>query len=201
MRLRCSSASLPDRDQGRRGACSRIRFLRPTSLKLRNFKGVAELDFALDESLTLLAGVNGVGKTSVIQALVAALTHTWWRKPPHDYPRFGLPESVVRTGASGTEIVLEPTWSDRLPLFAGYSFRGRDLELDESHASRLSSHRTRSTSLHSCHSATRARRYGAKRGTSFHGARATEPIGEAAISSGCTRQAAVTAAAPRRNSR
>ena len=56
------------------------------SLKLRNFKGIAELDLALDESLTLLAGVNGVGKTSVIQALVAAVTHTWQQKPPHEYP-------------------------------------------------------------------------------------------------------------------
>ena len=113
------------------------RFLHPTSLKLRNFKGVAELDLALDESLTLLAGVNGVGKTSVIQALVAALTHTWWLKSPRDYPRFELPESVVRTGASGTEIVLELTWASRLPLPAGYSLQGGLLDLDESHFPRL----------------------------------------------------------------
>ena len=52
-------------------------FPRPTALKLRNFKGIAELDLTLDESLTLLAGVNGVGKTSVLQALLAAVTHTW----------------------------------------------------------------------------------------------------------------------------
>ena len=85
------------------------RVLHPTALKLRNFKGVAELDLALDESLTLLAGVNGVGKTSVIEALVAALTYTWWQRPPHRYPFFLLPDSVVRTGSSGTEIVLELT--------------------------------------------------------------------------------------------
>ena len=40
------------------------RSLHLTSLKLRNFKGIAELHLAFDESLTLLAGVNGVGKTS-----------------------------------------------------------------------------------------------------------------------------------------
>ena len=34
-------------------------FLRPTALKLQNFKGIAELELTLDESLTLLAGVNG----------------------------------------------------------------------------------------------------------------------------------------------
>ena len=38
------------------------RFLHLKSLKLRNFKGIAELDLALDESLTLLAGVNGGGE-------------------------------------------------------------------------------------------------------------------------------------------
>ena len=52
-------------------------FLRPSALKLRNFKGIAELDLTLDESLTLLAGVNGAGKTSVLQALLAAVTYMW----------------------------------------------------------------------------------------------------------------------------
>ena len=67
-------------------------FLRPTSLKLRNFKGIAELDIAFDESLTLLTGVNGVGKTSVIQALVAAVMHVWQRKPSvGGYPVFLFP--------------------------------------------------------------------------------------------------------------
>ena len=72
------------------------RFLHPKALRLRNFKGIADLDLTLDESLTLLAGVNGVGKTSVIQALLAAVTHAWQHIPPHDYPIFGFSESVLR---------------------------------------------------------------------------------------------------------
>ena len=101
------------------------------SLKLRNFKGIAELDLALDESLTLLAGVNGVGKTSVIQALVAAVTHTWQRKPPHEYPGYGLPDNVARAGTSGPDIVLELGWGEGLSVPAGYSLGGRMLSLDE----------------------------------------------------------------------
>ena len=108
------------------------------SLKLRNFKGVAELDLALDESLTLLAGVNGVGKTSVIQALVTATTHTWHLKPPHEYPVHGLPDNVARTGTSGPDIALELGWGERLSVPAGYSLEGRRLRLDKSHAQRLS---------------------------------------------------------------
>ena len=100
-------------------------FLHPTSLKLRNFKGIAELDIEFDESLTLLAGVNGAGKTSVIQALVAAVTHTWARthsSPVLNWPTFRrLPESVVRTGADGAEIVLELSQGERSPLSFRFS--------------------------------------------------------------------------------
>ena len=105
-------------------------FLHPTSLKLRNFKGIAELDIEFDESLTLLAGVNGAGKTSVIQALVASATHTRRLEPPFDYPVFQLPESVARAGAGGTSIVLGLSGDDRSPLQAVFSSRGRDLVFD-----------------------------------------------------------------------
>ena len=111
--------------------------LRLKSLKLRNFKGVAALDLALDESLTLLAGVNGVGKTSVLQALVAAVTHTWHQKPPHDYPVYRLPDNVTRAGTTGTEIALEISWGERLPVPAGFSLGSRGLTLDKTHVSRL----------------------------------------------------------------
>ena len=80
---------------------------RVKSLKLRNFKGIAELDLDFDESLTLLAGINGAGKTSILQALLAAVTHTWGHlQPVYNYPRFRLPERLPRAGATGTEIVL-----------------------------------------------------------------------------------------------
>ena len=107
------------------------RFLHLKSLKLRNFKGIAELDLALDESLTLLAGVNGVGKTSVMQALVAAVAHACHLAPPHDYPRFRFPASVTHDGTSGMEIVLEVGIPDRPPAELCLVPRGNRLGLVE----------------------------------------------------------------------
>ena len=109
------------------------RFFHPKSLKLRNFKGIAELDIAFDESLTLLAGVNGAGKTSVIQALVAAVTHTrgWTHPSPYVHPTFRLPESVVRTGADGAEIVLELSRGEQPPLSFRFSLRREALRMGD----------------------------------------------------------------------
>ena len=113
------------------------RALHLKSLKLSNFKGIAELDLALDESLTLLAGVNGVGKTSVIQALVAAVTNTWQQKSPHEYPLFRHPGIVARTGASDSEIVLELSSPSRASLEAVFSLERRNRRLDISNRSPL----------------------------------------------------------------
>ena len=103
------------------------RSLHLKSLKLRNFKGIAELHLAFDESLTLLAGVNGVGKTSVMQALVAAVTHMWHQHPPHYYPPFGFPENVARVGTSGTEITLELVVPDHPPIKSIWTLQGTGL--------------------------------------------------------------------------
>ena len=79
------------------------RSLHLKSLKLRNFKGIADLDLAFDESLTLLAGVNGAGKTSVIQALLAVVTRALRSKPSlrlsfvrHSRERFAFRGPQVR---------------------------------------------------------------------------------------------------------
>ena len=110
---------------------------RPTALRLRNFKGIAELDLTLDESLTLLAGVNGSGKTSVLQALLAAVTHAWSQNPHNDYPVFQFSESVARAGTAGTEIVLECNAYSQPLIEARFVARGRGLFLDTFRSSRL----------------------------------------------------------------
>ena len=107
------------------------RFLHPKALRLRNFKGIADLDLTLDESLTLLAGVNGVGKTSVIQALLAAVTHAWQHIPPHDYPIFGFSESVLRAGTTGSELGLEFGVPNKSPITVRFEVREHNLHLDE----------------------------------------------------------------------
>ena len=115
-------------------------FLRPTALKLRNFKGIAELDLTLDESLTLLAGVNGVGKTSALQALVAALTHTWEMRPPHNWRRFEFPESVARVGTTNAEVVLDLCAPDQSPIIVRFEVQDRRLNLDQERSSGLQSY-------------------------------------------------------------
>ena len=107
-------------------------FLRPTALKLRNFKGIAELDLTLDESLTLLAGVNGVGKTSVLQALLAAVTRAWWATSPHDYPQFGFSESVTRAGSTSAEILLELDVPGQAPIGLRFDVTERRLHHERS---------------------------------------------------------------------
>ena len=112
-------------------------FLRPTALKLRNFKGIADLDLTLDESLTLLAGVNGVGKTSVLQALLAAVTQAWSALPPNNYPRFRFSESVTRAGATGAEVLLELGVPDQSPIPLRLEVQERRLHPDPSQFRRL----------------------------------------------------------------
>ena len=71
----------------------------PKALKLRNFKGIAELELELDDSLTLLAGVNGAGKTSVLEALLSVVTQVW-HHITRTYPTFEFPDNVVRAGSA-----------------------------------------------------------------------------------------------------
>ena len=113
------------------------RYLHPKALKLRNFKGIAELELVLDKSLTLLAGVNGVGKTSVLQALVAAVSRAWHQNPPHDYPLYGFLESVARAGSSGTEIVLELGADDSFCTEVRFEVWERQLRLESVQARQL----------------------------------------------------------------
>ena len=43
-------------------------------LKLKNFKGINEIDLEFDRNVNLIVGVNGVGKSSVLDALRILLT-------------------------------------------------------------------------------------------------------------------------------
>ena len=104
--------------------------LRVKSMKVSNVKGITEVDLALDESLTLLTGLNGAGTTSVIQALVGAVTSTWREKPSaRRYPLFWFPANVLRTGTSAMDIELEVAFAGRPPIATGHTLRERDLQM------------------------------------------------------------------------
>ena len=96
------------------------RLLYVKTLRLQNFKGIAKLDLEFDESLTLLVGVNGVGKTSILQALLAAVTYIWGTGSDRSYPRFRFSENVLRVGTSTLEGVIELATSDQPPVGVGF---------------------------------------------------------------------------------
>ena len=83
------------------------------ALKVRNFKGIAKLDLSLDERLTLLAGVNGVGKTSIVEALLAVVTDAYaWLAGDATKDRFSPSGDLVHYGASEGKIGLELSCAD-----------------------------------------------------------------------------------------
>lgn len=103
---------------------------RVRSLKVRNFKGIGELDLPLNESLTLLVGVNGVGKTAAIEALLGAVAKAWsWLgqiEPEEQIRRSG---SLVRSGAPEGRITLELGFGNEVVRTCDVSVLARGLEV------------------------------------------------------------------------
>ena len=132
MRPGCSYSDCQQTEARSNGSLSH-----PTALKLRNFKGIADLELTLDESLTLLAGVNGVGKTSVLQALLAAVTRAWQHNPPYDYPSFAFQEDVTRAGAASTEIVLALSVPESTVFTIRFEIWDHGLQPDPTQSSQL----------------------------------------------------------------
>ena len=48
--------------------------MRLDSLALRDYRGITNLDLPLDETLTVIVGVNGIGKTSILHAIAMSLS-------------------------------------------------------------------------------------------------------------------------------
>jgi predicted ATP-binding protein involved in virulence len=75
-------------------------------LQVTNFRGFTSLDLDLDRPLTVLVGVNGSGKTSVLRAIAASqgwLQSVYDRR--WDLPKLGFDVRDVRHGSSSSEIV------------------------------------------------------------------------------------------------
>lgn len=72
--------------------------------RIRNIVGLEQADIALPPGVLLIAGLNGAGKTSIIQALASAATSTWQIRGVDKRKDLGL---VVRSGATEGVILLE----------------------------------------------------------------------------------------------
>ena len=99
------------------------------SLKVQNFKGIAKLDLPLDRSMTLLAGVNGVGKTSAIEALLGAVTGVWsWLGPDSTEAWFRPSGDLVRYGTREGNITLELALASDVRTTFTIPFQAKGLE-------------------------------------------------------------------------
>lgn len=75
-------------------------------IRIRNLIGIENADVALDPGVLLVAGQNGAGKSSLIQAIASAAVGSWHIRGVSK--KADLP-MVVRAGATGGSILLEYT--------------------------------------------------------------------------------------------
>jgi predicted ATP-binding protein involved in virulence len=81
--------------------------MRLEKLCLRNFRGVAKLDLDFAHQTTVLVGVNGVGKSAILDALAIAFSQLAWRI--NDYPQKSRPiaSGDLKIGERHASIVLD----------------------------------------------------------------------------------------------
>ncbi|MCY4556420.1 MAG: AAA family ATPase [Chloroflexi bacterium] len=107
-------------------------------MKVRNYKGVATLDLALDESLTVLAGINGVGKTSILEALLGAVTKVWSRLAPTGQEAWFRPSGdLVRYGVREGKITLEVVFGNDVQTTYNVSINPRLLDEEDFYTSEV----------------------------------------------------------------
>ena len=79
--------------------------MRLTNLNLKNFKGFESCDLNIDGRSTVIFGVNGTGKTSILEAINYLCWNWLYRLNPAQGTAFkSLDGSLVRTGTSKLEI-------------------------------------------------------------------------------------------------
>lgn len=83
-------------------------------LKLKNFKGFAEADIEL-RPVTLLAGLNSSGKSSILQAILLLKQISWQQSPSTDHIEL-YPNGRYVTLGSGRELFNEFADSDELRI-------------------------------------------------------------------------------------
>src|SRR6267143_1771771 len=92
--------------------------MRILDIRIENFKGLAEFKITDAPGIVLLAGANGAGKSSVLEAISTFKEYNW----PYTGRRF---ENFVRTGATYSEIEIRfkiyPSEQDYLRTAAGKS--------------------------------------------------------------------------------
>lgn len=75
-------------------------------LELQNFRGIEKMVLPLDSKLTVIAGVNGIGKTTMVDALVLLLSWLTARTKRDSGNGRSIDERDIKYGAKYTELLL-----------------------------------------------------------------------------------------------
>jgi energy-coupling factor transporter ATP-binding protein EcfA2 len=83
-------------------------------LSLANFRGFEQLDVDFEKDVTLLAGVNGVGKSSLLQALAGVLSRALPEFTPSRSPAIPFTDDDIRVHGSSLEVSARVQLGDQL---------------------------------------------------------------------------------------
>ncbi|WP_153162840.1 AAA family ATPase [Zoogloea sp. 1C4] len=73
-------------------------------LSLANFRGFEQIDIDFEEDVTVIAGVNGVGKSGILRALTSALSLALPKLTASNEVPLGLNETDVQSGKPGLSV-------------------------------------------------------------------------------------------------
>ena len=78
--------------------------MRVASLNLANFRGFEQLEIAFDRRVTVIAGVNGLGKTGILQAIAHALSCALPKLTPSLEKPLAFADEDVKNGRGALDV-------------------------------------------------------------------------------------------------
>lgn len=87
-------------------------------LSLANYRGFEQLDIAFEPDITVIAGVNGVGKSALLSAIVRCLSHTLRAHCFSKESPIGMVQADIKTG------------KDSLTVSSTFNYSNADVQVD-----------------------------------------------------------------------
>ena len=87
-------------------------------LSLANYRGFEQLDIAFEPDVTVIAGVNGVGKSALLSAIVRCLSHTLRTHCFSNESPIWMAQTDIKTG------------KDSLTVSTGFNYSNADVQVD-----------------------------------------------------------------------
>ncbi|MBF0477410.1 MAG: AAA family ATPase, partial [Deltaproteobacteria bacterium] len=76
--------------------------MRVEQIKIKNFRGISEMDLVFDQSLNVFSGVNGAGKSTILDALATMLSWVPARIRRLNAPGRQIGELDIKSGTSSS---------------------------------------------------------------------------------------------------